>query len=352
MTAFGLRVCLGFAIISLLALGARGGDVETDWKAVTALDAGPPEHPTTTEAARMAVLNHLVRQEKALRAFLVAHPEDEHAFEAWLRLSRVFQFRGDMENSENMRTEGRRILAELEKTATPAQRTELDFSKITQRMRATQQPTQANREELLALARKFQADHPDDRRVPSLLAEVATLFDGQPKTKEALLEAAQSLATDADLKSRISDDLKRVRLMGQVVPLHFSSASGKEINIEDFHGKPLILVFFANFSVPSTTAISEVERDLAELPKGGVEVVGVSLDKTAGDLAGVVKAHDLSWRIAFDGLGWESPTVRALGINALPTVWLIDQKGRLRSLNGLESLVAKVRQLLAERPEH
>src|SRR5271168_3994346 len=119
MTAFGFRVCLGYAFISLLTLGARAGDIETDWKAVTALDAGPQEHPTTTEAARMTVLNHLVRQEKALRAFLVAHPEDEHSFEAWLRLSRVFQFRGDLENSENMRTEGRRILSELEKSATP-----------------------------------------------------------------------------------------------------------------------------------------------------------------------------------------------------------------------------------------
>ena len=160
MTAIGFRICAGFALISLFALDLRAGDVETDWKEVTVLDAGPQEHPTTTEAARIMVINHLVRQEKALRAFLAAHSEDEHAFEAWLRLSRVFQFRGDMEGSEKMRTEGRRILAELEKTATPAQRTELDFSKITQRMRAIQQPTQANREELLALARKFQADHP------------------------------------------------------------------------------------------------------------------------------------------------------------------------------------------------
>jgi peroxiredoxin len=249
-----------------------------------------------------------------------------------------------------MRTDGRRILAELEKNATPAQRTELDFSKITQRMRAFREGSQANREELLGLVRKFQSDHPDDRRLASLLAEVATLFDAQPKTKEALLEAAQSLAADPDLKSRIADDLKRVRLLGEIIPLHFTSVQGKEVNLEDFHGKPLILLFFAGFSPPSTKAIDEVQRDLLELPKGGVEVVGVSLDKTPGDLAGVVKAHGLTWPLEFDGGGWESPLARSLGINALPTVWLIDRQGRLRSLNGLENLVAKVRQMLAERP--
>jgi len=350
MIAIGFRICLGFAFISLLTPRGRAGDAETDWKEVTALDAGPQENPGTTQAARTMVINHLARQATALRAFITAHSEDEHAFEAWLRLSRVFQIRGDFEGSEKMRTDGRRILAELEKTATPAQRTELDFSKITQRMRAIQRMTQENREELLAMVRKFQTDHPDDRRIAPLLAEVATLFDGQPKTKEALLVAAQSLAMDPDLKSRITDDLKRVRFLGEIISLHFTSAQGKEVDLEAFHGKPLILMFFADFSLPSTKAISEVQRDLLDLPKGGVEVVGVSLDKTAGDLAGVVKAHELTWPLAFDGAGWESPVVRSLGINALPTVWLIDRQGRLRSLNGLENLVAKVKQLLAERP--
>jgi peroxiredoxin len=349
MTAIGFRICVGFAVLSFLTLDGRAGDAETDWKGVTALDAGPQEHPTTTEAAQMMVLNHLARQEKALRAFLIAHPEDEHAFEAWLRLSRVFQFRGEMEGSDKMRAEGRRILAELEKTATPSQRTELDFSKITQRMRALRQPTQADREELLALARKFQADHPDDRRVAALLAEVATLFDAQPKTKELLLTDAQSLAADPELQSRISDDLRRVRMLGQVVPLQFTSVQGKEIHGEDYHGKPLILLFFAEFSAPSIKAVAEVQRDLATLPKGAAEVVGVSLDKAPEKLADVLKTHGVAWPVEFDGKGWEGSTVRSLGINALPTVWLIDQQGRLRSLNGLDNLVAKVRQLLAER---
>jgi peroxiredoxin len=350
MTAVRFRICLGFALLSFFTPGARAGDVETDWKEVTVLDAGPQEHPPTPEAARMGLLNHLLRQEKALRAFLAAHPEDPHSFEAWLRLSRVFQFRGEMEASEKMRADGRRILAELEKTATPAQRTELDFSKITQRMRSMQQVTSATREELRVLARNFQKEHPDDHRVASLLAEVATLFDAQPKTKEALLVDAQSVATDPDLKSRIVDDLKRVRLLGENIPLRFTSTQGKEISLEDFHGKPVILLFFAEFSVLSTKAIAEVQRDVAELPKGGVEVVGVSLDKTPEALASVIKAHGVTWPVKFDGQGWESPTARSLGINGLPTVWLIDQQGRLRSLNGLESLVAKVRQLLAERP--
>ena len=56
----------------------------------------------------------------------------------------------------------------------------------------------------------------------------------------------------------------------------------------------------------------------------------------------------MTWPVACDGKGWESPLVRGLGINALPTVWLLDAHGRLRSLNALESAVAQARQLLRE----
>ena len=36
------------------------------------------------------------------------------------------------------------------------------------------------------------------------------------------------------------------------------------------------------------------------------------------------------------GKGWDSPFARACGVNAVPTVWLVDSKGRLLSLNLLE----------------
>ena len=61
----------------------------------------------------------------------------------------------------------------------------------------------------------------------ALFAEIAKLFDNQPKTKEILLEDAQALATDEELKARIADDLKRVRLFGQEVPLRFTEEPKK-----------------------------------------------------------------------------------------------------------------------------
>ena len=341
-----LRWLSCFAVV--LALGcaaAWAGDAEADWKEIIALDAGPQEQPQTAEAARVMVTAHVAKQERALRGFLTAHPQDARVFETRLRLARLLQIRGDIEQSDKLRAEGKRQLDELEKTATPEQRVELDFAKVSRLMRNLRQVTPARRDELLAAARKFQADHPGDRRIAALLAEVATLFDAQPKTKQALLTEAQPLATDDELKGRIADDLKRVRLLGEEVPLAFTSVQGREIKVGDLHGRPVLVVFFAAFSPPSLAALTNVQRAVAELPAGSVQVLGVDLDEKRETLDAVIKSRALTWPIAFDGKGWESPLVRALGINALPTVWLLDARGRLRSLNALENTAAQIRQL-------
>jgi peroxiredoxin len=241
------------------------------------------------------------------------------------------------------------MLDELEKEATPAQRVEIDFSKITRLMRSMREATPAEREALLAAARKFERDYPTDRRIAALLTEVATLFDNQPKIKEDLLLDAKPLATDDELKGRIADDLKRVRMLGEVVPLSFTSVQGAEIRLADFHGKPVLIVFFGGFSSPSLAAMTRVQKSLTELPKDSVQVIGVCLDEKREILDTIMKGRGMTWPVAFDGKGWEGPLVRSLGINALPTIWLIDGRGRLRSLNASEGTASQIQQLLREK---
>ena len=326
---------------------ARAGTAEEDWKAVVVLDAGPPGEPKTQDEARARALGHLEKQERALRAFLAAHSEDERAFEARLRLSRALQIRADFTGEGKLRVEAGKLLDEIDRTATPAQRVEVDFARITALMRALREPTREQREELLAAARKFQRNHPADRRVAALLAEVAGLFDMQPPVKLALLEDALPLAKDAELRSRIADDLKRVRLFGQTFPLAGPTLQGRKADVEQFRGKPLLIVFFADFSPPSTAALASVQRFFADFG-GGVQVLGVSLDGKRETVATLLREMKVTWPVIFDGKGWQSPAVRDIGINALPTVWLLDAKGRLRSLNALEGTAAQVRQLLRE----
>lgn len=333
---------------ALAVASARAGDAAADWRGIVALDAGPRGEARDVETARALAAQHLDAQERALRAFMAAYPQDTHSFEARLRLARLLEIRGGFESSEKAKAEARHLLDELEKTATPEQRVEVDFARVTRLMRGAQRAPKERREQILAAARKFHAEHPGDRRAAVLLVEVATLFDNQPKLKASLLNDASVATMDEGLKRRIADDLRRLDLLGQPVPLAFTSVQGEAVKLEDFRGKPVLLVFFADFSPPATEAVAKLQRVLAEAPKGSVIALGVSLDAKRETLAELMKTRGLSWPVAFDGKGWDSPLARALGINALPTVWLIDKRGRLRSLNALEGAAELIQQLANE----
>ena len=342
---------LAVTIALQIAMGSTGraGAADEDWRAVVALDAGPRVQPENREAAAQMVFGHLAKQEKALRGFLIEHPSDARSFEARLRLARLLQIRADLENSDKPRAESKRLLDELEKTATPEQRPELEFAKVARLMRGLRPTDAAQRDAVLRAARQFQAAYPADRRVAALLVEVATLFDAQPKTKEVLLEDARAVASDEELKARIADDLKRVRLLGEEVTLRFTSLQGEEITLEAFRSRPVFILFFATISPPAVAAVAKLQQELATLPKGAARVIGISLDENREAATTFLKTRAISWPVACDGKGWQSSLARDFGINAVPTLWLLDAQGKLRSLNALQSPAAQVRHLLQER---
>lgn len=316
---------------------------------MVALDGGPQTPPKTAVEARAAALMHLDKQEVALRSFLAQHAEDGHVFEARLRLARLLQIRGDVQGNLKAVEEGRLLLDQLAVGASPEQRTEVDFAKLTLFMRTMRGPTPESGERLLDLTRLFQKAHPNDRRIGGLLAEVATLFELKPKTMRGLLMEAERVTSDAQLRGRIADDLKRLDLLGHPVALSFTTLDGKPFDVVAYRGKVVWVLFFARWSQPSLDALDTLKKSLAAFPPDSVRVVALSLDVKTEPLQAVLKEKAVSWPVGCDAKGWESPLIRAFGINSLPTAWLLDKKGVLRSLNVLESTQAQTRQLLEGR---
>ncbi len=336
-----------FCALSLaLTANAFAGSADEDWKAVITLDAGPQAQARTGADAQAAIIAHLAEQERALRTFIAAHVDDAHAFEARLRLARLFALRGEIQNDNKLRTASEQMLASLEKSATPEQRADIDFARLSQAMRRANSPTMMDRDALLNRARKFQTAHPEDHRLPQILAEIATLFDSLPATKRKLLQEAQPLASDEETKSRIADDLHRLDLFGEVLALSGPSTDGKPIDIADYRGRIVIVAFFATWSPQSILALDALKKTLTPFPKDRVQLLGVSLDTKPEPLGELLKSRAVTWPIIRDGKGWESPVIRGFGINTLPTVWLVDREGKLRSLDALENTNSQIQPLL------
>ncbi|MDD5350847.1 MAG: TlpA disulfide reductase family protein [Chthoniobacteraceae bacterium] len=341
-------------LMPLLALApARAADDETDWQAVQALEAGPSvKEIRSREEARAVTLAHLARQETSLRAYLQAHATGSHALDARLRLARLYATRSDFSGKPEDFATALRILDEAFQTAPVERRADIDFSRIALSMRRVagmQAPGGAECERLAAQAAAFQERYPGERRVGALFAEVATLFDAQPRRKEDLLRQALAAARTPELRARVEDDLHRLSLLGQPVAVRGVSVDGKAIDLGQYRGRVVLVYFFASWSAPAVAGLDTLEAMRKPFAGQPLEVVGVSLDSSRDALATLLRGRGITWPVAFEEKGWKSPLVRGLSINALPAFWVIDRRGVLRSLNARADGEELVRQLLAEK---
>ncbi len=341
------------AVVALLMAGCgllpdvRAG-ADEDWNAIVALDAGPKKTPTSREEARTFARNHFRLHRAAIEAFIARYPGDPRIFEANMRRAALLAAEGKMDDNQKKVDEAFALLTELEKTPglTHEQRATAGFQRISLYLQSQRDSTDRMREAIVAAARGYVSRYPGDRRGPRLLVEVATICDDVPNLKRNLLNEALRLTSEEPLKLRIADDLKRLDLLGRPLDLTLTTTSGKPFPVSSLRGRVVVVIFWSADSPHSLLWLRNFRAAWEKLPKDSLRVVTVSLDTDRKLLDEKLAELPPSWPTHFDGKGWESPLARSLGINALPTVWILDKKGVLQTLNAQAGYETWIRQLL------
>jgi hypothetical protein len=324
--------------------------VAEHWRYIVSLDAGPKKKPATRDEAALLARNHLLIQRKAIEQFLARYPSDPHAFDAKLKLARILAAEGKMANDQNKVNDALRLLGELEKTPGVPRECLADagFARASLLMQDQGGNTERTRESIIWSAQNFTAKYPGDRRGPRLLVEAATVCDDIPAQKRDLLEEGLRLTDEEPLRRRIADDLRRLDLLGKPLTLKMTALSGGEIDLAGLHGYVVVLIFWSVDSPHSLLWLRDFRSSWEILPRDQIRVVTVSLDENRKTLDSRLRELRADWPTHFDGMGWHSPVARSLGINALPTVWILDKKGILRTINAKSSYETWIRQLLRE----
>jgi len=343
------RTVLAALLLFALPHLARAGAQE-DWAYILTLDAGPKKKPGSREEAVVLARNHIELQRKVLEQFLARYPADERIFDTKLRLAAILAAEGKMNKSPSQVDEAAILLGELEKTpGIPREKlADAGFRRASLLMQSQIGSTDRMRDSVLSAVRAFLAKYPGDRRGPRLLVEAATICDDVPNLKRDLLNEALTLTTEESLKRRIADDLKRLDMLGKPLTLTLSSVQAGPVDLASLRGNVVVLVFWSAESPHSLLWLRDFRASWEKLSKDQLRVVTISLDEDRRALDERLRDLPDSWPTHFDGKGWNDPLARSLGINALPTVWIIDKKGVLRTLNARESYDTWIRQLLRE----
>jgi hypothetical protein len=330
-----------------LLLGAAGrarGDADGDWQQIEAMETnGPSEHWTTREEAQAGTLEYLGKQEEGLRVFITTYPNDARTPDAKLRLAHLLGTRADLEQSARERRESDVVLDELEEEpGMNDRRADIEFARVSIFMQRVDSLTGANRDTLLEKARDFAKEFPDDHRVAALLADVASAFEDEPRTARGLLEAALPKAQTPELRARISDDLKRLGLLGKPLEMKWTAVDGTSIDLEKLRGKVVLIYFFASWSAPSMAALDWVRQLAAGVSPASLRALGICLDNDPVSVPSMLADHQITWPVYCDGRGWQGELVRSLGINAIPELWIVDREGVLRALDAKDDAPALI----------
>ncbi|MBC7783773.1 MAG: TlpA family protein disulfide reductase [Burkholderiales bacterium] len=134
-----------------------------------------------------------------------------------------------------------------------------------------------------------------------------------------------------------------------------TTVDGKAFTTADLAGKVILVDFWAVWCLPCRAALPEVKQAYSTYHDKGFEIVGVSSDFSAQTLNSFIESEQgMPWPQLFDPTAaakekWNSiATGFDLESVGLPSMFLIDKKGILRTVDAAENFKEMIPKLLAE----
>lgn len=143
---------------------------------------------------------------------------------------------------------------------------------------------------------------------------------------------------------------RRLELPGNPIEIAGKTVDGQDFDIKQLKGKVVLVDFWATFCAPCLQEMPNVLENYAKYHSKGFEVVGISLDEDTRNLSAFLEVNEIPWITLIDEdetkRGFENPIVLHYGVNKMPKVILVDQEGKVVSLDArgerLDDLLAQL----------
>jgi thiol-disulfide isomerase/thioredoxin len=109
--------------------------------------------------------------------------------------------------------------------------------------------------------------------------------------------------------------------------------NGEMFNLWRQKGKVVLVHFWATWCGECYPDIQGLKKSWEQFKDKGLEIISISLDENEKRLKETIGKYKMEWKHSCTGKGWQDPTAVRCGINSVPSYWLVDKKGILRSFN-------------------
>jgi peroxiredoxin len=147
----------------------------------------------------------------------------------------------------------------------------------------------------------------------------------------------------------------RLNLFAQMIPgqsaadLSLPDLNGKMVTLSELKGKVVLIDFWASWCGPCRHNNPRLVKLYNKFHNKGLEIYGVSLDEDADSWKKAVRHDKLIWIQVIDDKGWEAPSASVYNVDMIPSSFLIDRQGIIRTINAEgPDLERSVRDLLKD----
>lgn len=168
-------------------------------------------------------------------------------------------------------------------------------------------------------------------------AEIKTLYDG-------LSDNLKTSPMGKSIESQLQ--VASVTAVGSKAP-QFSgpTPTGETLALKDAMGKVTLVDFWASWCKPCRKENPNIVRIYKKYHDKGLNIVGVSLDKSKEKWLQAIEADQLTWNHISNLKFWQDPIAQMYNVRSIPAAFLLDENGMIvgKDLRGqaLEDKIAE-----------
>lgn len=134
------------------------------------------------------------------------------------------------------------------------------------------------------------------------------------------------------------DDKKAGSIGSQAIEFSQSDAEGKQVSLNSYRGKYVLVDFWASWCRPCREENPNVVKTYNKFKDKNFTVLGVSLDNNRQPWLKAIKADNLAWTQVSDLKGWNNEAAAKYKVQSIPQNFLIDPSGKIvaKDLRGEE----------------
>uniref|UniRef100_UPI004047DA02 redoxin domain-containing protein n=1 Tax=Flavobacterium sp. TaxID=239 RepID=UPI004047DA02 len=183
---------------------------------------------------------------------------------------------------------------------------------------------------------KIVSSHPKNHFSGELLYFAAQDSLANLDDLKLIFHKIDTIAQNSNLISNLKEILypkKKTQIGDFITDFELPNENNVLINTESYRGNILIIDFWASWCAPCRKKIPQLAKLYKKYKSQNVKILSISLDVDRLKWIKAIQKENMEWENVIENNEFEGEVVKTYGVKAIPSIFLIDDKGVLIAID-------------------